>query len=200
MGSLSNRLLALSFARAVSLTRLFAATPQYDPPPSSTQTPLSSRQGPPQADTPSSRFLKDISWSPSPGPSSLQAKGIFSHPTKKPQHDPRQHSSPNTVCPPPQFLRRLQSDCPLQRPPTQQAHEISQQTMSSFYYYRCVFNCFLPMFHPQCRRPLFIPRLLRCLQPWSHVYVPARPQQDCDLLALFARQLSQLCRILQSFP
>lgn len=48
--------------------------------------------------------------------------------------------------------------------------------------------------------PLVIPRLPRCLQPWSHLYVPARPQQDCDLLELFTWQLSQHRRVLQSLP
>ena len=98
-----------------------------------------------------------------------------------------------------QFLRRLQSDCPLQRPPTQQAHEIFQQTMPSFYHNRCVSNCFVLMLCPQYSRHPVMPRLLRCLQPWSHLYVPARPQQDCNLLELFAWQLSQHRRVLQSF-
>ena len=82
----------------------------------SSQTPLSIRQSAPQADIPANRFFKETTWAPSLSPSGLQTKGIFSHPstpTKELQHDPRQYSSANTVCPLPQFPRRLRSDCPL---------------------------------------------------------------------------------------
>ncbi|KAH0836519.1 hypothetical protein J3R83DRAFT_8158 [Lanmaoa asiatica] len=87
----------------------------------SIQTPSSIHQSPPQADTPTHRLSQDNAWTPPPCPSGLQTKGIFSYPTtstKEPQHDTRQHSSTNTG------------------PSTQQAHEISQQTMPPFYYNR----------------------------------------------------------------
>ena len=124
---------------------------RLQPTPSSAQTPFNIHQGSPQADTPTNRFLKDNTWTPPTCPSSLQIKGLFSHPatpTKESQHDPQQHPSANTVCPLPQSVPWFQSDFLLQRPTTHQTHEISQQTMRPFYHNRCASSFSSPMFYP----------------------------------------------------
>lgn len=200
-GSLSNLLLVLSFARVVSIPLLSPTKPECNPSPTVTKPPSVSSKPPLKSISQPADFLRTTHGHRLPAHRAYKPKVS----SRTQQHRPRN--------------RNMTLDNT--RRPTQSVHCYSScDDYSLIAHYRSrqpnkrmkYFNKPCPRFTTTGASRLLcinvlssiqvihvMPRLLRCLQPWSHLHVPARPQQDCDLLELFAWQLSQHRRVLQSF-